>query len=186
MEFFSLRSQVKEGEQELLDRKIGEFFCAKDRDVEIFLKKSALRYEREGYGRTYLYTAFHNGHVLIVAYFTIAITATSFLEVTKSRKRKVLHSKPGRDSQDHFGGILVGQLARADGFTSEDINGQEMLEDAEKIIELGREYLGGKLVYLDCKEKLIPFYEKNGYKPVRKEPYPSGYFKMYKILPEIF
>jgi hypothetical protein len=98
----------------------------------------------------------------------------------------VLHSKPGRDSQDHFGGLLIGQLARCEGFSSEDVNGQELLEDAENVIEFGRQYLGGKIVYLDCKKKLIPFYEKNGYELVVNTPYPNGYYKMFKILPEIF
>jgi hypothetical protein len=185
-EFVSLQSQAEKDTPELLGRKIEEFCCTKDSDVEIFLKKDALRYEREGYGRTYLYMGFENSRTLIAAYFTLAITVTNFREVTKSRKRRVLHSKPGRDSQDYFGGLLVGQIARCDGFTSVDISGQEMLADAEKIIELGRRYLGGKILYLDCKEKLIPVYENNGYELVRSESYASGYYKMFKILPPIF
>jgi hypothetical protein len=122
----------------------------------------------------------------IVAFFTVAITSTDFRDISKSRKRKVLHSKPGRDSQDFFGGILVGQLGRADGFDSSDINGQEMLSDAEIVIENGREHIGGKIVYLDCKAPLIPVYQQNGYNLVKEEPFASGYYKMFKILSPIF
>ncbi|MDR1042347.1 MAG: hypothetical protein LBL54_00400, partial [Clostridiales Family XIII bacterium] len=86
----------------------------------------------------------------------------------------MLGFKPGRDTKDHFGGILVGQLARADGFDASDVNGQEMIEDAEVLIEKGRYYLGGKVIYLDCKEPLIKFYEKNGYASVIQTPYPDG------------
>jgi hypothetical protein len=143
LEFVSLQSHAEQDTPELLGRKIEEFCCTKDPDVEIFLKRNAIRYEREGYGRTYLYMDVESNRAKIAAYFTLAITATSFQEVSKSRKRKVLHSKPGRDSQDYFGGLLVGQLARCDGFASANISGQEMLADAEKIIELGRRYLGG-------------------------------------------
>jgi hypothetical protein len=162
------------------------FSCTLDRDVEKFLKNDAMKYEREGYGRTYLYIDHENDDPMIAAFFTVAITATSFVDVSKSRRRKVLHSKPGRDSQDYFGGILVGQVGRADGFDSTDVNGQEMLSDAEAIIEMGREHIGGKIVYLDCKEPLIPLYQDNGYSLLMPEPFSSGYFKMFKILPEIF
>jgi hypothetical protein len=181
----ALRLFVEE-EPELLDRKIEEFSCARDTDVEHFLKKDALRYESEGYGRTYLYTTHGKEQSRVMAFFTVAITSTDFRDISKSRKRKILHSKPGRDSQDFFGGILVGQLGRADGFDSSDINGQEMLTDAETIIEMGREHIGGKIVYLDCKAPLIPVYQQNGYNLVKEEPFASGYYKMFKILSPIF
>jgi hypothetical protein len=183
---YPLRKRIHDAPIELLDQMIGEFSCTRDRDVEIFLKNTAVKYEREGYGRTYLYVDQKHVSPKIAGFFTVAITATSFLDVSKSKKRKVLHSKPGRDSQDHFGGILIGQVARADGFCSADINGEEMLKDAEFIIEMGREHIGGKIVYLDCKEPLIPLYQSNGYDLLMQEPFQRGYFKMFKILPEIF
>jgi hypothetical protein len=182
----SLREQIIETPIELLDQMIEEFSCVRDKDVESFLKNAAVKYDREGYGRTNTYVDYENDDPVIVAFFTVAITATSFLEVSKSRKRKMLHSKPGRDSHDYFGGILIGQVGRADGFDSDVVNGQEMLSDAEVIIEMGREYIGGKIVYLDCKELLIPLYQSNGYDLLMPEPFSSGYYKMFKILPEIF
>jgi hypothetical protein len=182
----ALRLFVEE-EREILDKKIEDFSCERDPDVERFLKKDAIGYEREGYGRTYLYTTNDKKWKRISGFFTVAITSTDFSDVTKSRKRKVLHSKPGRDTQDFFGGILIGQLARADGFHSVDINGHEMIKDAESIIEMGRAHIGGKIIYLDCKEPLIRTYQDNGYNLVKNEPFASsGYYKMFKILQPIF
>jgi hypothetical protein len=60
-----------------------------------------------------------------------------------------------------------------------------MIYDAEDIIEQGRYFLGGKIVYLDCKEPLIEFYRENGYSLVVREPLPSGYYKMFKVLPSL-
>lgn len=185
LKLFPLQEQIKETEPEILDRLIEGFSCSADTDVELFLKNNAINYERKGLSRTYLYIYDDGEMSYIAAYFTLAITATSFEKISKSRKASVLGFKPGRDTKDHFGGLLVGQLGRADGFESPDINGQEMIEDAEKIIEKGRYYLGGKIVYLDCKEPLIKFYEDNGYRLVIKDPYPSGYYKMFKTLPEL-
>jgi hypothetical protein len=181
----ALRLQAIE-EPKLLEREIGEFSCMRDTAVESFLKNNAIRYESEGYGRTYLYTTQGNGLPQIVAFFTVVITSTDFSDVSKSRKRKVLHSKPGRDSQDFFGGILIGQLGRSDDYGATDISGQEMLRDAETIIEMGREHIGGKIIYLDCKEPLIRIYQECGYNLVKESLFANGYYKMFKILPQIF
>jgi hypothetical protein len=97
----------------------------------------------------------------------------------------VLGFKPGRNTKDHFGGILIGQIARADDFSSSDINGREMIYDAEDIIRQGRYFLGGKIVYLDCKKQLIEFYQENGYSLVVQESFPNGYYKMFKTLPPL-
>jgi hypothetical protein len=169
---------------ELIDRAINEFSCARDTDVELFLRNHAIRYERDGLSRTYLYVTEDN-EPCIVAFFSVAITSTEFPGVTKNRKAKILGGKPGRDTKDHFGGILIGQLGRSDDFGTDDINGQELILAAEKIIEQGRYYLGGKIVYLDCREPLIEFYGKNGYALVKSEPYPNGYHKMFKSLPKL-
>jgi hypothetical protein len=163
----------------------GEFSCAKDPDVEVFLKTTAIYYERKGLSRTYLYITQDSGDPVIAAYFSLAITSTSFEGITKSRKEKVLGFKPGRNTKDHFGGILVGQLARADGFEPSDISGKDILHDAEAIIERGRYYLGGKILYIDCKKPLMEFYKENGYELVIPYPYPDGYHKMFKALPEL-
>jgi hypothetical protein len=182
--FVSLQNQIKDSKPELLDLLIGEFSCAKDLDVAIFLKNNAVNYEKIGLSRTYLYIT-DEKHQRIAAYFSVAIAATSFQGISKSRKAKVLGFKPGRDTKDHFGGILIGQLARADGFDSSDINGNKMIEDAEELIEHGRYYLGGKIVYLDCREPLITFYQENGYSLVTHEPFLNGYYKMFKTLPPL-
>jgi len=180
-----LQKILKSDNPELLDSRIKEFSCTKDPDVESFLKNNALYYERKGLSRTYLYIAKDSDKTRIAAYFSLAITATSFQGISKNRREKVLGFKPGRNTKDHFGGILVAQLGRDDKFSSKDINGREMIEDAEDFIEQGRYFLGGQIVYIDCKELLIKVYQESGYNLVIQTPYPSGYYKMFKPLPEL-
>jgi hypothetical protein len=60
-----------------------------------------------------------------------------------------------------------------------------MIDDAEDIIGQGRYFLGGKIVYLDCKAPLIELYQNNGYTLVIPDAYPSGYYKMFKTLPPL-
>jgi hypothetical protein len=182
---YPLQQQIKESKPEFLDKLLKEFSCTKEPDVESFLQNYAIQYERIGLARTYLYILREGDLSHITAYFSIAITATSFEGISKNRKSRVLGFKPGRNTKDHFGGILIGQLARADRYCSSDINGNEMIDDAEDIIEQGRYYIGGKIVYLDCREPLVGFYQQNGYTLVTPVPYPNGYYKMFKILPPL-
>jgi hypothetical protein len=171
--------------QELLEDKLREFSCAMDSDVETFIRSKAIDYEKAGYSRTFIYEAKDKGVASIAAYFTVAITSVSFADVSRSRKSKVLGGYPGRDSLDHFAGLLIAQLARADGVSKEVITGQQLIENAEEVIEQGRRFLGGKVIYLDCKEPLVEFYENNGYVLINNEPHSRGLYKMFKALAKL-
>jgi len=179
----SLQEVIKYTEPELLGHMIEEFSCSRDPDVERFLKKNAIFFEHQGLSRTYLYVSLEEDRPRIAGYFSVAITVTSFVQITRSRKSKVLGFKPGRDAKDHFGGILIAQLARGDGFSTVELDGKGMIQNAEEVIEKGRYYLGGKIVYLDCKELLLSFYQSHGYRPIVDEPFPDGFYKLYKTLP---
>jgi hypothetical protein len=140
---------------ELLERRFKEFRCVRDEQLQSFARNHAIFYEVKGYGRTYL--VFDTTEDVadsipgIAAFFTLALTATDYSGISRSKKEKVLGSKPGRNTFRSFAGILVGQLARDDRYGSDFINGETLLRECEAYIELGRRYLGGRIIYLDCK-----------------------------------
>jgi hypothetical protein len=78
--------------------------------------------------------------------------------------------------------LLIAQLARDDRYTSDFINGEALLLECEHFIELGRQYVGGRNIYLDCKKALIATYQKSGYRLLTDASTEEGYFKMYKVL----
>jgi hypothetical protein len=41
------------------------------------------------------------------------------------------------------------------------------------------------VIYLDCKEPLVSFYESNGYVLIKGEPFARGLYKMFKVLPKL-
>jgi hypothetical protein len=172
----------------LLGKQLREFRCSRDVRLEKFIHEQAIIYENKGFGRTYLIYDVSSGDLdtlpSIAAFFTLAITATDYSELSKSKKAKVLGSKPGRETFRAFGGILIGQLARDDRYDSSFINGKELLDECEKYIELGRQYIGGRIVYLDCKAALVRTYQRSNYKLLTDMPSNEGYYKMYKVLPD--
>jgi len=60
-----------------------------------------------------------------------------------------------------------------------------MIADAENLIEVGRRTLGGMLIYLDCKNELVKFYERNGYNILSGLEPENGLYKMFKPLPKM-
>jgi hypothetical protein len=182
----SLRGHLLSGyPQELLEKKLGEFSCSRDSDIEAFIRTKAIDYERSGLGRTYLYLDETGDKVKLVAYITIAITSVDYAEVSRNRRKKILSRKPGRDSRDHFPGLLIGQLARDDRYDKSVIAGSDMIVDAERLIDTVNQTIGGMLIYLDCKDDLIKLYERNGYELLSDKEPDNGLYKMFKPLPKI-
>jgi hypothetical protein len=175
-------------DRELLDSRLKGFLCKRDTQLERFIHEQAVIYEQRGFGRTYLVfdpsVGADNSIPSLAAFFTLAITATDYSGISKSKREKVLGSKPGRDTFEAFGGILIGQLARDDRYDASFINGSELLIECEKYIARGRQHLGGRIVYLDCRGPLVETYRQSNYKLLVNEPNDDGYFKMYKVLPD--
>ncbi|MDR1358042.1 MAG: hypothetical protein LBJ48_01605 [Coriobacteriales bacterium] len=188
LQLLSLREQILEGSTKLfeLNAQFKEFCCVRDEDVQTFIRDRAIRYERSGLSRTYFYvTDRETEETDVAAYFSVAITSVDYTRVSRARREKVLGSTPGRVNRDHFGGLLIAQIARDDRFNESVISGTELIEACEEIIELGRNYLGGRVIYLDCKEELISLYERRGYKLLLDSPFENGLYKMTKTLPRL-
>jgi predicted GNAT family N-acyltransferase len=180
-----LREQILDSEPELLETQLREFRCIRDTDVEAFIQNRAIDYEESGLSRTFLYLGGDDEKVEIVAYFTLALTSVNFTGISGKKRQKVLGRTPGRDSQDHFAGLLVGQFARCDGFDNTVISGTEMMHDCEGVIEEGRKYFGGKVLYLDCREHLRNYYERYGFLLLNQTSTETGLYKMFKVLPKL-
>jgi hypothetical protein len=186
LSLLSLREILLSGySQELLEKQLGEFRCSRDGDIEKFIHEKAIEWERLGMSRTFLYREGAGKDTRLVAYITLAITSVDYAGVSRNRRKKMLHRKPGRDSQNNFPGLLIAQLARDDRFGSSVIDGTKMIADAEDLIEIGRETLGGMLIYLDCKKHLVQFYQRNGYELIASGEPERCLYKMFKLLPKL-
>ena len=187
-EVYPLGQLMDATKPELLAQRLREFRCVRDTQLEQFIHEYATVYEKKGFGRTYLVFDASAGSEAtgeqIAAFFTLGITATDYSGINRSRREKVLGSKPGRDTFNSFGGILIGQLARDDRYSPDFIDGEALLKECEAYIEMGRRYIGGRIVYLDCREALVQTYRKSGYRPLADSPSEEGYYKMYKVLPD--
>lgn len=175
----SLEKFLEMASQELIQEVISDFYCAKDPDIEKFLKNEnkAILYEKKSKSRTYFIfdeEGLENGQFAILAYFTIAMQTLKIPNGTAAsqiRKLDGLYAKRGIESITEIPSFLIGQLAKNDKYSAE-ISGSRILDYALSVIYKAQEIVGGRVVFIECQDipQLIDFYSRNEFRCFRKDP----------------
>lgn len=166
----SLDTLFEEVGEEKTKELLSDFTCPHNKDVESFIKRKALEFEKQRISRTKLvYTSYKDSPVL-VGYYTL--TTKSF-NITKSalsastRKKITKFATYNSDIKAYIlPAPLIGQLGKNfyNGYNNL-ISGDELLKMACDDIQLTQSIVGGKVVYLECEDKpfLLDFYSSNGF-----------------------
>ena len=101
----------------------------------------------------------------MVAFVTVAITVTDFTTIDVDRRLEIMGRVPGVQSSNFFPGYLVAQLARDDRYTHEDLDASSLLPLAEDMIFDAISVVGGRFAYIDCRDELVGYYERQDYEP---------------------
>ncbi len=178
----NIREYLKQGEdgEDLLKQIFSMFSCGRNTDVEKFLLRQSIEFTKKNQSVTYIVITPDIKE--IVGYFTLTIKPISVNcdNFSNTVKRKITRvSEQNTDNGNYsLAAYLIAQLGKNyNNGTNEKITGEQLLEIAiDKIKEL--QYMaGGMVVFLetDNNEKLLSFYEKNGFKrfdirEIQKEP----------------
>lgn len=165
------------------------FSCPLNKDVELFLKKKAIPFEKQGISATHLIFASYRGDPVLVGYFTLA---SKYFHVGVSGKKLSAHMKhrirrfgvyEADIRKEIVTAPLIGQIGKnfANGY-DQLITGDELLQIACDTVETSQAIVGGRFVYLECEDTLglRTFYERNGFIEFGKrmlEEKESRYFK---------
>ena len=142
------------------------FTCERDSDVSRFLKAHAIQNEGTGSSRTYLALsseALGENRLEVVAFVTVAITVTDYTTIGVDLRLEIMGRVPGVQSSNFFPGYLVAQLARDDRYTHEDFDASVLLPLAEDMIHGAISVVGGRFAYIDCRDELVGYYERQDY-----------------------
>ena len=161
-EYLALGNDEEAGEPALVELLSG-FSSPKNKDVERFLKKSAIEFTKKNQSVTYLVVSAED--VRLLGYFTLALKPLTVRgeTVSNTMKRKLLRISELDEKSDTYtmSAYLIAQLGKnfsESGGT--EITGAELLKLAwDKIKEI--QYLGGGVVtFLEAEneEKLLSFY----------------------------
>lgn len=170
---------------EKLQMAFDNFKCEREQDLEIFIQRKAIDYERRGIGKTYLFIdadALNNEKFILMAYTTVAHTTIDISRLGKNKKKTVLGNYPGRDGLNSFSAFLIGQLGRSDTYTHVDLPGDILLNEAYHIISEASKIIGGNLLVLECREHMFEkFYSKHGFNKLYDE-LEDGLYTLYQRL----
>lgn len=167
-----------------VEQSFKKFSCQREVDLENFLIKKAITYERANIGKTYLLVDLDKlmqGTFSVMAYYTIAQRAIDISELSAKRKRKLLGDYPGRDSLKSIPAYLIGQLGRSDVYTSDEISGEQILNECYHSISIAAQVVGGNLVMLECREKMFErVYKDKGFRKLYDELNEENLYTLYK------
>lgn len=143
----------------LVERALTSFKCIKNFDEEDFLHNKAIQYERSNKARTYL--VYDESYLHLLGYFTIAFKSIDLKNVSKTKRKDMT---AGEDVEV-YSAYLIGHIAKNSEINA-DLKGTQLLQHAQSVIAEARDLIGGRLIYIDCKdiEKLKTFYLENGFK----------------------
>lgn len=175
----------KEYNQEMLEESFKKFSCLREKDLEDFLIRKAIPYEKTNYGKTYLIIDNEklekDRDFSVMAYFTIAQKSIDISNLTPKRKRKVLGEYPGRDGLNSVPTYLIGQLGRCDNYQNSELSGKQILNECYHSISMAARVIGGNTVVLECRECMFEkFYEHHGFKKLYDQLSDEGLYTLYK------
>lgn len=154
---------------------LSNFCCSKNLDEEEFLKNKAIDYEIQNKARTYLLI---DDNDFIAGYFSLAFKSIDLQEVSKTKKMDLT---AGESYTTTYSAYLIGHIAKDDRIKQS--MGDFILDAAQSMLFRAQQLVGGRLVYLDCKDEvnLKKLYERNGFKYFNTSQQ-SGLLQYYKKL----
>lgn len=168
--YIQLETLVGKYNETDLQEFLNTFVCSKNSDVEEFIKKKSISFEKGNKCKTYLV---HYGDTLDkdnwIGYFSLSLQS---IEISKTICSNTYKKKLSRFNNNNNGdiikvdGVLIAQLGKHDiNSVGHEEVGKMMLQKAEAFTHNIFRIAGGKIGFLECEnnEKLIQFYENNGY-----------------------
>lgn len=149
----------------MVERIIGSFLCEKNKDIDFFLKKKALLFQRKNKAKTYFILdedELNRGIFNILGYFALSTKVLHLPEELSKNQRKKIDGL--YTSVSEISTFLIGQIAKND-YNNSKITGDEILKYACYYILQASSIIGGRIVLVELvnNSKLIDFYNKNDF-----------------------
>lgn len=131
--------------------RLAEFTCDRSSHLQKFARESVHRYEKHGHSRTYvLITAIEND-IDIAGFFTVGMTALDLGKASKSARNKLM----GDVTLGQTGAFSIAELARSDSYSSAQLPGSALLDEAKRVIRQARAHVGGRFLVVDAREEVF-------------------------------
>ncbi|GAB3065132.1 hypothetical protein ACFOU0_12095 [Salinicoccus sesuvii] len=183
------KKKVEQEVQELLNKfkSISVSGDKKQHDVEGFLQKRAIEFDKSGISKTHLVFAPYKGEQVLVGYYAISNKALVFTKrqlsrysVSVQKRIRRRSSNSGEDVNNHsISAFLIGQLGKNhtdEALKTKAVNGKILLTLAYDTILDAQMLAGGSYIWLEYenKDKLRNLYNDFGFSEVEDYTSPTG------------
>ncbi|MFB2554618.1 hypothetical protein [Herbiconiux liangxiaofengii] len=147
------------------------FCCERSSHLQDFARTKVMSYERDGHSRTYVVITPTNDSIDVAGFFTIGMTQLDLSKAAKQVKKKLT----GIFSHTKTGAYSIAELARDDRYTSEDLPGSIILDEAFAVIKQARKFIGGRFLVVDARDVVMErLYKPAGFQVVGVATPPRG------------
>ncbi len=136
-----------EAVREAVIARLKAFECSKSAHLEHFARTEIAKWEDHGHSRTYVLVC-PNGDdgIDVPAFFTVGMTSLDYSKASSGIRKKL----SGAISMTHTGAYTIAELARSDRYTSAQLPGSVILDEAKAIIRQSRELIAGRFLVVDA------------------------------------
>jgi hypothetical protein len=171
---FALAEVQDERYKDLADaigERLANFDCARSDHLQDFARGKVHNWEKHGHSRTYVMVTPTEDSIDVAAFFTIGMTALSLENAPTSVRKKLM----GNINLDQTGAYSIAELARSDNYSSAQLPGSLILDEAKSVIRRARQVIAGRFVVVDAREEVFAsLYEPAGFKRIDLAESPRG------------
>ena len=184
---FSLIDLLDEKGEDFVEKILSSFSCPINQDIEDFLIKKSIIFEKQSISRTYLIFTSHKDENVLVGQYTITAKPLRVSAKNLTYKLRRVINRFGVYSTEEKGyelsAYLIAQLSKNFSKNYDKlISGDDLLNMACEKVKEAQRLAGGKIVYLECEEKprLLEFYQRNGFKEFQKREIERNERRLFK------
>ena len=144
--------------------KCAEYSCEYDGEIEKFFKSEYKDYNTQLLGKSYCFLTKEENPRMACA-FTLANSSVRVDRLSNKKRNKINRYIPYTKRRSQYPAVLIGQLAVMDGFRGLDL-GSHVMDFIKSWFVDPLNKTGCRYIVVDAvnKEKVLKFYEKNGFK----------------------
>ncbi len=156
---------------ETVSERLSQFKCQKSSHLQRFARSAVTKWESHGHSRTYVIVVAKEETIDVAGFFTVGMTALNLENASRSVRNRLM----GNISMEQTGAYSIAELARSDDYTSEQLPGATILDEAKAVIRRARSYVAGRFVVVDARHEVFEhLYEPAGFRKIDVATPPAG------------
>lgn len=150
---------------------MAEFACEKSAHLQEFARGKVAKWESHGHSRTYVMLVAADERIDVAAFFTIGMAMLDMENVDP----KLVKRLSGEISTPRTGAFSIAELARSDAFSTAQLPGSVILDEAKAVILEARKLIGGRFVVVDSRPEVFErLYQPAGFRVIARAEAPRG------------